>query len=358
MKVLIIGAGVAGLGIGWRLVQSGVEVHVIERAQVGRGATWASAGMLAVLGELGDEESPEMEFARHARALWPGFAKELKEKAGLDIGYRENGAVIVARTAEEETHLARGQDVRRLTPAEACALEPMLTPDIHAAVLAPGEAQVNSRALGEALARAFVRGGGKLTLNETVLRIEVEGKKAVAVRAAFGRHEADAIILAAGAWSGLVEGLPEKAVPPVKPVKGEMIALEPRAGARPPEHVVWGNGVYLVPRGDRLLVGATMEDTGFDTRVTRQARNWLYDRAVALMPSLKEWDVVDHWSGLRPGSPDGLPMLGPTIVERLYLATGQFRNGILFAPAVAELLCRLVLEQRSETLAFDPRRFS
>jgi glycine/D-amino acid oxidase-like deaminating enzyme len=120
---------------------------------------------------------------------------------------------------------------------------------------------------------------------------------------------------------------------------------------------VWGNGVYLVPRAKRLLVGATMEEAGFDTSLTRAAARDLHARAVALMPALAQWDFADHWAGLRPGSPDGLPMLGPTVVEGLYAATGQFRNGILFAPAVAELLCRLILERPAERLVFDPRRF-
>jgi glycine oxidase len=360
MRIVIIGGGVAGLGIGWRLRQKGVEVTVLDRAQPGQGATWASAGMLAVAGELGDADADNAEarFARQSRALWPAFAAETEEASGLSIGYRENGALIAALGAEEAQGLHPAPGVQRLTQAEARALEPMLTPGIAAALFAPGEAQVNSRALGEALACAFQLAGGKLLPNEPVLRIDTEGSRATAARTPYGRYEADAFVLAAGAWSGKIEGLPREAVPPVTPVKGQMIALAPPDGAVLPRRVVWGGGVYLVPREEHLLVGATMEHAGFDTAVTQEGGRHLAEGAYAVMPELSSWSVADHWAGLRPGSPDGLPLLGPSVLDGLYVATGQFRNGILYAPAVADLLCHLLTEPTSEPLAFDPRRFA
>jgi glycine oxidase len=358
MRIVIIGAGVAGLGIGWRLRQKGAEVTVLERAQPAQAATWASAGMLAVAGELGDADTEEAKFARHSRGLWSAFAAELEEASGLAIDYRENGALITALSADEAGALQSGTGLKRLSPEETRALEPMLTADIRGALFAPGEAQVNTRLLGEALARAFVRAGGTLSPNEAVIRIESEAGSARSARTPFGRYEADAFILAAGAWSADIEGLPRDAVPPVSPVKGQMIALAPPKGAALPARVVWGAGVYLVPRGPQLLVGATSEDAGFDTGVTREAADWLAGQACTLMPPLASWSIADHWAGLRPGSPDGLPMLGPSALDRLYVATGQFRNGILYAPAVAELLARLVLAPAPEKLAFDPRRFS
>jgi glycine oxidase len=357
MKIVVIGAGVAGLGIGWRLRQKGAEVTVLERAQPARAATWASAGMLAVAGELGAADSEEAQFARYSRGLWPAFAAELEDAAGLAIDYRENGALITALSADEANGLHAAPGLKRLGPEDARALEPMLTPAIQGALFAPGEAQVNARALGEALALAFVRAGGELRTNEAVVRIETEAARARAAITPFGRYEADAFVLAAGAWSGDIEGLPREAVPPVSPIKGQMIALAPPPGAALPQRVVWGAGVYLVPRGSRLLVGATMEEVGFDTELTREAADWLADRACKVMPPLGGWSVADQWAGLRPGSPDGLPMLGPSALDRLYVATGQFRNGILYAPAVADLLARQVLAPTPERLAFDPRRF-
>jgi glycine/D-amino acid oxidase-like deaminating enzyme len=142
-------------------------------------------------------------------------------------------------------------------------------------------------------------------------------------------------------------------------VKGEMIALTPPAGAAMPRHVVWGNGVYLVPRSGRLLIGATMEEVGLNSTLTDAAENWLRDRAVALIPSLADWMLDDHWAGLRPAAPDGLPILGETATPNLFIATGQFRNGILLAPAVAEAMSRLILgKDAPEIRAFSPQRFA
>jgi glycine oxidase len=154
-------------------------------------------------------------------------------------------------------------------------------------------------------------------------------------------------------------GLPDE-LAVVKPVKGEMIALEPPASSPVPSHVIWGNEVYLVPRRKTLLVGATSVEAGFDTNVTDAAREFLRGHAEALLPALAEWQQTDHWAGLRPGSPDGLPLLGPTSIEGLYAATGQYRNGILFAPAIAEAVSKTVLAGKAppEITAFDPRRFA
>jgi glycine oxidase len=141
-------------------------------------------------------------------------------------------------------------------------------------------------------------------------------------------------------------------------MKGEMLALVPPEQTALPDHVVWGGGVYLVPRGGRLLVGATLEDAGFDTSLTKNAENWLTDRLLRVMPGLKDWAIAEHWAGLRPGSPDSLPLLGPSTISGLFVASGQYRNGILFAPAVAEMLSGLVLERPTDFAAFDPRRFT
>jgi glycine oxidase len=357
VKIAVIGAGVAGLAIGWRLKQRGAEVIVLDRAQPGRGATWAAAGMLAASAEAGDARTPDADLAYAARAAWPEFAREIEEASGLGISYAQSGALMIAMTEEEAAHLKAGDDVSILSAGEARALEPMLTSGIRGALWAPKEAQVDNRALGDALAVAFRRAGGTLAANEAVLRIEVESGRAGAVVTPFRRLEADAFVLAAGAWSGLIEGLPAEAVAPVRPVKGEMLALLPPSGAAPLKHIVWGNGVYLVPRKGRLLIGATLEEAGFDTGLTGAAADWLSDRALALMPPLQQWTIGEHWSGLRPASPDGLPLLGQSAVDGLFIASGQHRNGILFAPLVAEILMRSVLERPSDITAFDPRRF-
>jgi glycine oxidase len=203
-----------------------------------------------------------------------------------------------------------------------------------------------------ALAFAFQRAGGRLIANEAVVRIERRGSVAAIAHTPFGLYHADVFVLAAGAWSGLIE--PELA--PVTPVKGEMIALTPPAGVKPPDPVIWGHGIYAVPREGRLMIGATVEQAGFDTGLTDAARELLQGKAAALIPELRDWTVTDHWAGLRPRSADGLPLLGPTQVDGLWLAGGQFRNGILFAPAIAEGLTAQLLGKARPIPAFDPRR--
>jgi glycine oxidase len=233
----------------------------------------------------------------------------------------------------------------------------LLASDILGALWAPGEAQVDTRALGTALATAFVSAGGALSIAEPAVRFDVREGRAAALHTPFRRYEADAFIVAAGAWSGSLGGLPEGTLPPIRPVKGEMIAIQPKGAHALPQQVVWGNEVYLVPRADRLLIGATMTEAGFDTGVTNEAANWLSARAIGLMPSLATWEVVERWAGLRPAAPDGAPVLGRTRVDRLFMASGQFRNGILFAPAVADAVSQMVLGKGGDIAPFDPRRF-
>lgn len=358
MNVVIIGAGVAGLGIGWRLAKAGAKVTVLERAQVGNGATTASAGMIAAAAELAQAGGPEAVLAAQAARLWPGFAAELRDQTGIDVGYRKPGALLVRMKGAPEMPGPASDVVERLDALAARVLEPRLGPGIADALLAADEGQVDSQALCRALAVALVRAGGQVLSNEAVVRFERQADRVVGATTPFATYGADAFVLAAGAWTSRIVGLPPEIVPPVTPVKGEIAVLSPPPGAAPPDRVVWGNGIYLTPRRGRLLVGATMERAGFDTALTRKALNWLFARSTALMPSLKDWTLTGHWAGLRPASPDGLPILGPAALAGLYVASGQFRNGILFAPAISEVLSRLVLERTAVDAAFDPRRFA
>lgn len=357
MKVLIVGAGVAGLAIGWRLRLEGADVTILERGPAARGATWASAGMLAVAGEMSGEDTPEAEFGCYASALWPGFATQIEAASGMPVFYRACGSLLVATTQAEADAFSPSPDSTRLDAAETRRMEPMLAPDIAGGLWAPGDAQVDNRALGSALAKAFVVAGGRLSVNEAAIEFVTADSRVLAVNTTFASHEADAFVIAAGAWSGQFGGLAPEHLPPVRPVKGEMIAVAPPPGARLPARLVWGNGVYLVPRPDRLLIGATVEEVGFDTAVTPKGAEWLSRRAIALMPGLSGWGIVEHWAGLRPGSPDDLPILGASSIGNLFIASGQYRNGILFAPAIAESISGLVLGRAAPIPAFDPRRF-
>jgi len=358
MKIIVIGAGVAGLSIGWRLQLLGAHVTILERAQPASAATWASAGMIAVGGEFGDAQTAEAEFARFSRGLWPDFAKEVEEASGHAVRYRRCGALMVAQSQVELDATRLWQGAERMNRVRALTMEPMLAPNVVGAIWAPDEAQVDSRALGQALALAFIRAGGALIPNEVVLSFKLEGSRVASIATPFRRYEADAFMIAAGAWSGTMEGLPAEVVLPIKPIKGEMLSVAPRAGEPLPQHIVWGSDVYMVPRVDRLLIGATSDDAGFDTSITEAGVENLSKRARRLMPGIAQWVVTERWAGLRPMSADGLPLLGRTTVSGLFVATGQYRNGILFAPAIARLMSRIVLENDDGIAAFDPRRFA
>ena len=344
MKVVVIGAGVAGLAIGWRLLQADCSVIILDRAQPGRGATWAAAGMLAVAAEMEGAPQAEHELAMSSAALWPAFAAELEQTSGQSIGYCRDGALMLAADAAElEAMRPRGTV---LDAAAVAAHAPMLANPIGA-LWAQGEGHVDNRAVAEALTTAVLKAGGKILPGEAAVRMDGH-----TVLTPYGSYRADAVLLAAGAWSGLLANVP------ITPVKGEVIALAPPPGAVLPKPMIWGNGIYLVPRGDRLLVGATVQEAGFDTHLTDAARIHLRSRAESLIPSLQGWTVAEQWAGLRPKSPDGLPLLGPSHVPDLFIAGGQYRNGILFAPAIARMMADLILGQGAVIPAFDPRRFA
>jgi glycine oxidase len=354
MKIIIVGAGVAGLSIGWKLAQAGEEVLILERAEPARAATWAAAGMIAPTAETGQGPQSESEFARWSAELWPAFAAQIEEQSGRAIGYQRDGALLVAMTQQEMTEFSRRNSATMLDVNDVRAREPMLADNIAGAMWDSEEARVDNRALGRALVAACKHAGATISPLESVVRIESAG--GLTAYTPFTWHHADKIVVAAGGWSG---GIDMPHAPPARPVKGEMIALTPPSGAALPNQVVWGNEVYLVPRKGRLLIGATMEEAGFNTSLSDAAVKWLRERAVALMPSLANWPINEHWAGLRPAAPDGLPILGETATPGLFVATGQFRNGILFAPAVAETMCRLILgEDVPEIRAFTPQRFA
>ncbi|HLY07218.1 MAG TPA: FAD-dependent oxidoreductase [Rhizomicrobium sp.] len=362
MKVVIIGAGVAGLGIGWRLAQQRIETVILERAQPGRGATWASAGMIAAPQASGKSHPSEAQLADSGAELWRSFAAEVEEASRRGIAYLVNGGMLLARTPEETDRLrsmAKSGMGEFLSADSARIKEPRLAASVDAALWNADQGKVDNRALGRALAAAFVRAGGHLQLNEAAVRFEFQGDRIVGVRTPFALQTADAFVLAAGAWSAQIEGLPPDARPPVVPVKGEMLALEPPSGEILPGPSIGGGEIYLVSQRERLLVGATVERVGFDSGLTEKSSEWLCDQAFALIPCLRDWAIAEHWAGLRPGSPDDLPIIGETVVPKLFVASGQYRNGVLYAPAIADAVAAMVTGQPVPEYfaAFDPRRF-
>jgi len=372
-RVAIIGAGVSGLGIGWRLAQAGCAVEAFERGTAGRGASWAAAGMLAAGVETEPGEEPLLALTLLGRRLWPGFAAELEAASGVDLGYRDEGTLVVAPTRDDAEQLRSsyrfqtglGLELAWLTGSEACRREPYLRPGIAAAVYSRDDHQVDNRRLVEALGRAFAAAGGRLHEETPVEALDVESGRArglwVGGRPGERHVEADVVVLAAGAWSPELAGLPAGARPPVRPVKGQMLSLQMDPRAPLLSHVVWAPKTYLVPRRDgRLLIGATVEERGFDRSLTAGGLYALLEAAWRALPAIEELPLGEMWAGARPTSRDDAPILGPSEVEGLVMATGHHRNGILLAPVTADLVSRFILTGTLDPVAagFTLARFA
>lgn len=346
---VIVGGGVIGLSCAWRLAQAGARVAVVERAQPPAGATRVAAGMLAPVGELAFGEPELLEMTLAAAELYPDFVAALESASGVSTGYRRDGALHVALDRDEAAELRRVHELQRslglgaewLPPRRCRELEPGLTPSFNGGVHAPDEGSVDPRALTAALLAALdAEGNAELLTGSGAEAALFAGERIVGVRTGAGRElRAASVVLAAGAWSGQAEWLPPAARPPVRPVKGQILELRSRDGAAPCGLIVASERVYLVPRPDgRLIVGATVEEQGFDNAVTAGGVHELLREAYRLLPDVAEMELAEATAGLRPATPDNLPLVAPSGVDGLLWATGHYRNGILLAPLAANML--------------------
>ncbi|MDB5394990.1 MAG: thiO [Rhodospirillales bacterium] len=351
-KIAIVGGGVIGLSIGWRLAAAGCAVEIFERGAAGHGASWAAAGMLAAGSEVEPGERVLFGLLKHSQSLWPGFAAELAEASGIDVELRTEGTISVALSQDELGRLRQtyalqqqlGVNSRWLGRAELLEREPHLNPRLAGAILVPGDFQVENRMLVEALKLAFARAGGVLRENVGDVAVRTGTDRAVGVTAGGSDYTAETVIVAAGAWTPDVAGLPAAACPPVRPVKGQMMAVRMDPAAPILNHVLWTQKAYLVPRLDgRLLIGATTEERGFDTSLTAGGMLSLLESAWRALPGIEELPIIESWVGFRPGSRDDAPILGGTAIEGLVLATGHHRNGILLTPITADAIAGLVM---------------
>jgi glycine oxidase len=366
--VVVIGGGVIGLACGWRLSQRGLKVAVIDPAP-GSAASHAAAGMLAPATEVKYGEEPLLDLALASLRRYPSFVAELEAATGHSVGLRTEGTLLVATDAGDRAMLSElhdyqtslGLDSSMLTSREARALEPALSPDIRCGLLAASDHSVDNRRLTDALVAAL----GSAVIHERVAAVEVSDNAVAGVRLGDGsRLSAPAALLAAGPWSAQIDGVPQSARPPVRPVKGEILRLRTRGDVELPTRSVRGfvNGheIYLVPRASgELVVGATVEEQGFDTTVRAGAVRELLRDARAILPVIDELELVEAIAGLRPGSPDNRPMIGAADgINGLFIATGHYRNGVLLAPMTADLIADEITGAGSAAVwAVAPDRF-
>jgi len=366
--VLVVGAGVIGLSAAWRCLQRGLSVAVIDPAP-GSGASWTAAGMLAPVTELHYGEQPLLALNLASAARYPGFAAELTDVTGRDVGYRRTGTVVAAWDAADLAALrdlaafARtlGQAMEPLTGRELRRLLPGIAPGLPGGLLAADDHQVDNRQLHAALL-AVVAGAGGLLVPEAVARVEVAGGGVRGVTTAGGsRLAGGTVVLAAGAHSGRIAGVPDDARPRVHPVKGQTLRLRMDPDALPPRILrgsVKGSPVYLVPRANReLVIGASSEEAGFDCTPRAGAVYELLRDAQSLLPAVSEAELVEVSTALRPGSPDNAPLIG-RIADGLIVATGHYRNGILLTPITGDGVAALIAdgELPPELAPFTPQR--
>jgi glycine oxidase len=354
LKVAIIGAGVIGLGIAWRLATRGASVTVFDRGAAGAGASHAAAGMLAACAEAEPGEEALVVLGRDSQARWPAFAAELQRASGIDVELRTEGSLVIALTADDQARIHHplvfqqklGLPLQWISAAETRRREPRLAGKLAGAVWSPEDHQVDNRKLAAALRVAAEAAGATIREHTPVKEIAIAGPRADGIVLADGsKIVADVVVLAAGAWSRAIAGLAPELRPPVRPIKGQMLSLRMDPAAPLINHVLWAPGVYLVPRLDgRLIVGATVEEKGFDTTLTAGGLLSLLDAAWRTIPAIEELPIDEMWVGHRPGSRDDAPILGPGPVEGLIYATGHHRNGILLAPVTADTVARLVLD--------------
>ncbi|MFE9421852.1 glycine oxidase ThiO [Kitasatospora sp. NPDC006697] len=372
--VLVVGGGIIGLATAWRTAQRGLAVTVLDPVP-GGGAAQVAAGMLAPVTELQYGEEPLLRLGIASNVRYADFCAELAEASGgLETGYRATGTLAVALDADDKAELGElhafhqrlGLDSRWLTGREARKLEPMLAPGVRGGLHVADDHQVDGRRLLTALLAACERSGVRLHRAAAAELLVEDGRAAGVLTDAGERLAAGRTVLAAGCRSHLLPGLPEGVLPPVRPVKGQILRLRmpPAFGpflSRNLRAVVRGGHLYLVPRADgELVVGATTEEQGHDTTVTAGGVYELLRDAHELLPGITELPLVETSAGLRPGSPDNAPLLGPTALPGLLAATGHYRNGVLLAPVTADLLAETLATGAVPALAapFSPSRFA
>ncbi len=367
-RVAVVGGGVIGLACAWRLARAGCAVEVFDRGVAGHAASWVSGGMLAPVSEYGFEDDAFFELAVRSHDRYPQFLVELELDAGTRVPLNTRGTLMVGVDRDDAEAIRRlyrfreskGLAVSWLTGSEAREEEPLLSPRVSAAMWIPDDWEVDNRALVRALAAAVRAREGRVHENTPVEALDVRAGRVAGVVAGGRTHPADVVVLAAGAWSGVIEAVPEALRPPVRPVKGQVVSLR-RTGDCPLERVVRTPDCYLVPKADgRLIVGATQEEMGFDLDPTAGGVLRLLEHAWEAVPAIFDLPIDAIETGLRPASRDHLPVIGPGGLDGLVVATGHYRHGILLAPATSDAVCEGIIGGGFDPALspFSPSRFA
>jgi len=369
--VAIVGGGLIGASIAFELAAEKLRVVVVDRQKPGLEASWAAAGMLSP-GPHAPEDEPLTPLAKESLRLYPEFVAAVEAASQQSVSFQREGAVEIfcGPHAESErdklvaSHRRLGLAAEGISSEAARKMEPALGPAVSAAAWFPDEATVEPRLLMAAVLEGASRRGVEIRQNYAVTSLRCEkggdGERCVGIAAGENQIEAKFVVLAAGCFTGAIKSGAEKFLPAsfTHPVRGQMIALHPKSARL--SRVLRSERGYLVPRRDgKIVAGSTTEDTGFEKRVTAEGVRSILSAALDLMPTLAGAEIVETWSGLRPGTIDGLPILGPAAVEGLLVATGHFRNGILLAPVTAKLICDWILRGRVnlDVAKFSPARF-
>jgi glycine oxidase len=356
---VLAGGGVIGAAIAFELSRAGLQVGVFDAQEPGREASWASAGIISPAPE-GPGMIPLVPLSKASAALYPNFIRAVEELSGHEVGYRPDGAVEVFCEGDIREEISTllavyhgvGLRAEALTEERARQLEPGLTEELRGGILRPDESSVDNRELTQATLEAVRRGGVDVFARNPATGIWREGGRCKGLLLTNERVEALWTIIAAGCFSARIAGVAPYA--PVSPTKGQMVVL--RHEKVKIEHVLWSENVYLVPRNDgRILGGSTVERVGFDRTVTAGGLKKIINGAIELVPALQNARIEETWAGLRPDSPDHLPILGPTDLDGLIIATGHFRSGILLAPLTASLVCEWITRRK---VSVDWERFS
>jgi glycine oxidase len=357
---------VIGLSIAWRAASRGLGVTLIERGELGTGTSRVAAGMIAPISEARATEQPLLRLALRSAQAYPAFVAALTEASGRDPGFIACGTIAAARDRDEAEALERelamrqslGLPVRRVLASEARRMEPGLAPALRLALDVPDDHAIDPRRLLPALAAAAARSGVQVREGVRVRELVCAEDRVEGVRLAGGEEvRSEQVVIAGGAWSDEIGGIPEHGRVPLRPVKGQIMRLHDPGGPGMLTRALRMQGAYVVPRGDgRYVLGATVEEKGFDTTITAGPLFELLRDAIELLPGLSELVIDELIAGLRPATPDNAPAIGPAGVAGLQWATGHYRHGILLAPATAEVAVSCLLGEEPPP-AFSPGRF-